>query len=124
MNTRLIDMTAEFLSLRDAINKLTKPRVGAEEDAHAIDHEALMEPLVDRMASLAQRIGRSHARTPEELAQKARVALDCIDENGDTSDAQAASLGRDVLSLFARDSAGAIRAIDELRPKRLAAVGR
>lgn len=121
MVTLLKQMTEDYFSSRDMIAKLTEEAAGATSN----HHEALMEPLLERMAVLAQRIGSVHACTPEELAMKARVALDCINEDGDTSDAVSASLCRDLLSFLAREKASAPPIVEELPPRpRLAAVGR
>jgi hypothetical protein len=99
MSTLLMEMTEEFLVLQNKIAKFSKaddqntpPGEGQWED--------VAELIYDRMATLARTIIATHARTPEELAQKARVALDWIDEDGDMSDMLVASLCRDVIASF------------------------
>lgn len=59
-----------------------------------------MEPVLDRMSDLARSIVQVRAHTLEELAQKARIVLDWINEDGDLADVLVASLCRDVLALF------------------------
>ena len=99
MTTRLIEMSQEFFLLQDRIVSLSEaddPNASGGDE----EWEAVAEPIYDRMAVLARTIIDTHASTPQELAQKARVALDWIDEDGDMSDLLVASLCRDVIAGF------------------------
>jgi len=106
MSTQLIKMSAEFLLLRDMVAQLVQTEEDQETSGRAEEEEreAIMEPMLDRMSELARSIVQTHARTPDELAQKARVVLDWINEDGDLADVLSASLCRDVVAMF-RDHA-------------------
>jgi len=102
MTTQLIRMSAEFLSLRDMVAQLVQTAEDQETSSHTREEErqAIMEPMLDRMSELARSIVQTRAHTPEELAHKARIVLDWINEDGDLADVLSASLCRDVVALF------------------------
>jgi hypothetical protein len=106
MTTPLIKMSAEFLSLREMLAKLEQTVEDQEtsSDPEEEEREAITEPMLDRMSELARSIVQTRAHTPEELAQKARIVLDWINEDGDLADVLSASLCHDVVALF-RDHA-------------------
>jgi hypothetical protein len=96
MTSQLLQLSKEFLALRATMDRHVR---AAEEWEDA--REAMITPTQDRMLALALQIAASRASTPFELAQKASVALDWINEkDGDISDALAASLCRDLINVF------------------------
>jgi hypothetical protein len=96
---RLVALGEEFLALRDTVERLAAvPESGAAEREEQQD--TMKSLLRDQMLDLAQTIANTHARSPQELTYKARVALDWIDSEGDMADLLACSLCRDVIVLF------------------------
>lgn len=102
MISALIEMSEEFISLRDASRKLCQTweqqETSKQADANVCDE--ITRPMRDRMSVLSHEIAVTSATTPEELAKKALVALDWINADGDLADQLAASLCRDIVVLI------------------------
>ena len=100
MTTQLVALGAEFLALRDSARRLSEvPEATLQADAET-HRQSMMDTIYDHMFNLTQTIVSTHASSCEELAHKARVALDWIEQDGDITDLLACSVCRDVIVLF------------------------
>jgi hypothetical protein len=90
-------LTQEYLSLSKALERLP----GHDNAADLTEaEEAEAEGIRDRMFLLAQTLDVSRASNPGELSCKAQVTLDWIEPKRDLSTSLAASLCKDVITLF------------------------
>jgi hypothetical protein len=90
----------EFIKLRDALWSIQDDKGEDQFEATLGTSEGVIETMHDRMSELARRIVDAPASTPSDLALKAIVALDWINDDGDLSDALSASVCRDLIGLF------------------------
>jgi hypothetical protein len=99
----LIALSKEYHAARVALARLQHVSGSGAKDTAGFDAEleTFAEPLRQRMSQLSRRIVEARAASPEELAHKASVVLDWIDEDqGDMADRLGASLCRDIMQAF------------------------
>lgn len=102
--TPICKMTTEYIKLRDEVAQLM---ARAEAQRYDGDREEELETTIgaamDRMSSLTMKIASRPSGRPRDLAHKARVVLDWIDEDGDISMILVASLCGDIVAMFSSD---------------------
>lgn len=102
--TPICKMGTEYMELRDEVAQLMAK---AEEQRYDGNQEKELETTIgavmDQMSSLTVQIASKPSGSPQELAHKARVVLDWIDEDGDISMVLVASLCVDIVAMFSSD---------------------
>jgi hypothetical protein len=96
----LVELSKNYHAARAAIARLHNmwSRVGHDASWSDAELDTFAEPMRQRMSQLSFRIAQAQATSLEELAYKASVVLDWIDESeGDMADLLAASLCRDLV---------------------------
>lgn len=102
--TPICKMGTEYIELRDEVAQLmTKAEEQRHESHREEELETTISAVMDQMSSLTMQMASKRSGSPQELAHKARVVLDWIDEDGDISMVLVASLCADIVAMFSSD---------------------